>query len=177
MMKKIVKLALAMLAMSATHSAFAAPDATLYFNGNILAASCTVDPDSVTRTITLDPAVVTSFPSVGTTQNPKAFDLHLTNCTNGVHVTMAVSGTSDTVASVLKNTTGSATQVGIQLLLASASGGTTGNAITLNSGSIDMGTVGATNALTIPMVAQYYRLGTMTAGTVGSTATVNFTYN
>jgi major type 1 subunit fimbrin (pilin) len=177
MMKKIVKIFLALLATAAADSAFAVPDATLYFNGNILAASCTVDPGSVTQTITLDSALVTSFAAVGSTQNPKAFNLQLTNCTNGAHVTMTVSGTSDTVASVLKNTSGSATQVGIQLLLASAAGGTTGTAITLNSGSIDMGTVGATNALTIPMVAQYYRLGAMTAGTVGSTATVNFTYN
>jgi major type 1 subunit fimbrin (pilin) len=31
--------------------------------------------------------------------------------------------------------------------------------------------------MTIPMAAQFYRIGTMTAGTVTSTATVDFTYN
>jgi major type 1 subunit fimbrin (pilin) len=173
-MKKLNLLIAGCLASMTSVGAFAA-DATLNFNGNILAASCTVDTDSVTQTITLDSALVSDFPAVNSIKYPAAFKLNLKDCTNGAHVTMTVTGTSDTVASVLKNT-GTATQVGVQLLLASAVGSTTGTAIALNAAQ-DMGTVDATSAMTIPMVAQYYRLGAMTAGTVSSTATVNFTYN
>jgi major type 1 subunit fimbrin (pilin) len=173
-MKTIQIFAAACLVSATAGSAFAA-DATLNFNGNILAAACTVDSSSANQTITLDPALVSDFPAVGATKNPAAFNLNLTNCTNGAHVMMTVTGTTDTVTSVLKNT-GSATQVGVQLLSASSAGSTTGTAITINNAR-DMGVVDATNAMTIPMVAQYYRIGTMTAGTVAATATVNFTYN
>ncbi|MBW8836678.1 MAG: type 1 fimbrial protein, partial [Burkholderia sp.] len=46
----------------------------------------------------------------------------------------------------------------------------------LNSTS-SLGTVDNTNTMTVPFVAQFYRLGTLTAGSVTTTATVNFTYN
>lgn len=92
---------------------------------------------------------------------------------------MTVNGTNDTVASVLKNSasgTGAATYVGIQLLKATNAGDTTGSAITLGTAQ-SIGTVDSTNKMSIPMVAQYYKLGTLTAGSVAASATVNFTYN
>jgi major type 1 subunit fimbrin (pilin) len=88
---------------------------------------------------------------------------------------MSVAGTIDTVASVLQNT-GTATQVGVQILKAASVGATTGTPVTLNSTS-SLGTVDNTNTMTVPFVAQFYRLGTLTAGSVTTTATVNFTYN
>jgi major type 1 subunit fimbrin (pilin) len=172
-MKKLELLIAGCLVSMMTGSAVAA-DAILTFSGNILAASCTVDSGS-SQEIPLDPALVSDFPAVGSTRNPKAFKLSVKDCTSGARVSMTVTGLSDTVSSVLKNT-GTAAQVGVQLLLASATGSTTGTPIVLNTAT-DMGSVDATNAMTIPMVAQYYRLGDMVAGTVVSSATVNFTYN
>ncbi|WP_250463569.1 fimbrial protein [Caballeronia sp. GAFFF2] len=162
------------IAVTATGSAFGA-DATLNFTGTIVPPSCTVDTASANQTINLGSANILDFPSVGSTMNPTAFSLKLTNCTPGTTVSMAVSGQPDTVPSVLKNT-GTATQTGVQLLQASSAGGTTGTVVTLGNTS-NRGQVDATNAMTIPMVAQFYRLGTMTAGTVTTSATVNFTYN
>lgn len=134
-----------------------------------------MDSSTSNQTIDLQSANAGDFAAVGATKNATAFSLKLTNCSPSAKVSMTVTGTSDTVASVLKNT-GTATQVGVQLLLASSVGATTGTPLTLNS-ALSLGTVDATNAMTIPMVAQFYRIGTLTAGTVTSAATVDFTYN
>ncbi|SAL01165.1 fimbrial protein [Caballeronia calidae] len=162
------------LVATAAGSAFAvAPDAYLYFEGDILPASCTVDTTTANQTIQLGSVTVSNF--TGTTSNPAAFNLKLTNCSAGAKVSMTITGTMDTVASVLKNT-GAAQQVGVQLLTASSVGATTGTPFTLNSAT-NMGTVDASNSMTIPMVAQFYKLGALTAGSVNASATVAFTYN
>lgn len=151
------------------------PDATISFSGTFIQPTCTVDSSTVNQTIALDTAQVTSFTSVGSVANPKAFNMLLDNCAPNTQVTMTVTGTMDTATSVLKNT-GTAAQVGVQILQAGSVGATTGTPVVLNS-AINLGTVDATNSMTIPFVAQYYGLGTVTPGTVSATATVNFTYN
>jgi major type 1 subunit fimbrin (pilin) len=171
---RIAMLLAALLVASQAAPAFAA-DAMLNFSGTILPPSCTVDSSSANQTITLDTTPVQNFAAVGSTASPAAISLSLINCTAGANVTITVSGTMDTVASVLKNT-GTATQVGVQILKATSVGATTGTPITLNS-AVNIGVVGSTNSMTVPLVAQYYRLGALTAGTVATTATVNFTYN
>ncbi|WP_250473666.1 fimbrial protein [Caballeronia sp. GAFFF1] len=168
------KAGLVVLGLTSAASAFAA-DATLTFTGTILLPTCTVDPTSVSQTIPLGTARTTDFAAVGDTRNPTPFNLKLNNCAANTNVSMTVNGTSDTVQSVLKNT-GTAAQVGVELLKAANSGDTTGSPIALNT-SATLGTVDATNAMTIPMVARFYRLGTMTGGTVSASATVNFAYN
>ncbi|MDR5838486.1 fimbrial protein [Caballeronia sp. LZ034LL] len=150
-----------------------AADATLNFTGKIILPTCTVNAAYVNQTIDLGTVKITDF--TGTTQNPTAFQINLESCVAGTNVAMTVNGTSDTVTSVLKNT-GDAGKVGVQLLKASKVGDTTGTAITLGS-AMTLGLVDATNKMTIPMVAQFYKLGALTAGTVAATATVNFTYN
>ncbi len=175
--QRIVALFLATLATFAAMDArpvFAA-DANLNFSGSFWQPSCDVDSSTASQTINLGSAPIVNFASVGSTSNPTPFNLSLSNCLAGTNVTMSVSGTMDTVASVLKNT-GTATQVGVQILQASSVGATTGTPVTLNS-AVSLGTVGSTNAMTIPFVAQFYRLGALTAGTVAATATINFTYN
>ncbi|NLP61777.1 type 1 fimbrial protein [Paraburkholderia sacchari] len=164
---------LALLAATAAGPVFAA-DATLTFTGTINPPSCTVDTSTANQTIALGTASIVDFGAVGSISNAQGFNLNLTNCDAGAKVTMTVSGTASSVASVLQNT-GTATQVGVQLLKAASVGATTGTPITLN-GALVLGAVGGAS-LTIPMVAQFYRLGTMTAGSVAATATVNFTYN
>ncbi|MDR5856696.1 fimbrial protein [Caballeronia sp. LZ062] len=169
-----MKTALVAVGLATASSAFAA-DATLTFTGTIILPTCTVDPSSVTQTIPLGTARTTDFAGVGDVKNATPFNLKLNNCAANTAVSMTINGTADTVQSVLKNT-GTATQVGVQLLKAVNVGDTSGSPITLNT-SATIGTVDATNALTIPMVAQFYRLGTMTGGTVSAAATVNFAYN
>ncbi|MFP6562601.1 fimbrial protein [Paraburkholderia sp. B3] len=157
-----------------TGSAFAA-DATLTFTGTFLTPSCTIDSASQNQTVPLGSAPISNFASVGSTSNPTAFNLNLTDCAPGTNVTMTVAGTMDTVQSVLQST-GTATGMGVQILLAGSVGATTGTPVTLNN-AVNLGVVGSTNAMTVPFVVQFYRLSTLTAGTVAATATVNFTYN
>lgn len=175
-MRKILMLlaASAVIAAMGAGSALAA-DANLNFTGLITQPSCTVDSSTANQTISLGSAPIMNFPAIGSTGNPTAFSLNLLNCSPGTAVTMSVAGTMDTVASVLQNT-GTATQVGVQILKAATVGATTGTPVTLNSTS-SLGTVDNTNTMTVPFVAQFYRLGTLTAGSVTTTATVNFTYN
>src|SRR3954466_4580695 len=106
-----IKAGVAILGLAGTASAFAA-DATLTFTGTIIMPTCTVDSTSVSQTIALDTAKTTDFPSVGSTSNAKPFNLKLVSCAANTKVSMTVSGTTDTVQSVLKNT-GTAAQVGV----------------------------------------------------------------
>jgi major type 1 subunit fimbrin (pilin) len=169
-----LKALLAIGTMLGASSAFSA-DATLTFTGNILLPTCSVDTTGTASNVPLATAKTTDFAAVGDTQNPVAFNVKLTNCAVNTNVKMTVSGTIDTVPSVLKST-GQAAQVGVQLLKATTSGDTTGTPLSLNT-AMAMGVVDASGTMTIPMVARYYRLGTMTGGTVLSTATVDFAYN
>ncbi len=156
------------------HEAFAG-DANLNFTGTIQLPSCDVDTSSANQTVNLGSALMMNFGSVGSTANPTAFNLNLVNCSAAANVTMTVAGTMDTVPSVLQNT-GTAREVGVQILQAGQVGATTGTPVTLNS-AINLGTVGGSGTMTIPFVAQFYRIGTLTAGSVVATATINFTYS
>jgi major type 1 subunit fimbrin (pilin) len=169
-----ILLLLALSALTNAAPAFAA-DANLNFTGMIMQPSCTVDSASTNQVVNLGSAPIMNFTSIGSTGNATPFNVNLISCAPGTVVTMTVAGTMDTVASVLQNT-GTATQVGVQILKAASAGATTGTPVTLNS-AIAMGTVDSTYSMSIPFVAQFYELGTLTAGTVSATATVNFTYN
>lgn len=172
-MKRLIG-GLAVLGLMSAGPAFAV-DATLNFTGTIILPTCTVDSGSVSQTIDLKTAKTTDFLSVNSTNNATPFSLLLKSCAVNTNVSMTIYGTVDTVQSVLKNT-GTASQVGVQLLKAVNVGDTTGTPFPLNT-QTTIGAVDATNTMTIPMVAQFYRLGTMTGGTVTATATVNFGYN
>jgi major type 1 subunit fimbrin (pilin) len=175
MNKSRLKVLLAIGTMLGANSAFSA-DATLTFTGNIILPTCTVDTTGTASNVPLAPAKTTDFAVVGDTQNPAAFNVKLINCVTNTNVTMTVSGTTDTLAGSVLKSTGTAEQVGVQLLKATKSGDTTGTPLTLNTAAAQ-GIVDGTGTMTIPMVARYYRLGTMTGGTVIASATVSFTYN
>jgi major type 1 subunit fimbrin (pilin) len=174
-----LQLLCAILAATLAGSAFAAPTfeagPTLTFTGTIQLPSCTVDSSTANQTVSLGSVPISSLTSVGTTANPTSFNVAVTNCSPGTNVTMTVTGTAATVASVLTST-GTAAQIGVQLLQAGSAGATTGTPIKLNS-AISLGAVDSSNSMTVPFVAQFYQLGTVTPGTVAATATVNFTYN
>ncbi len=165
----------AVMLITAGSAVAAPPDAMLYFTGEIIQSSCRVDSESVNRTIQLGTARTTDFDRVGSIRNPTAFNVKLANCMPGTRVTMTVSGQIDPNSGVLKNT-GSAAQVGVQLLLAKSQGDTTGGPIMINGG-MSLGSISTDGTMTIPMVAQFYRLGDMTSGSVSAIATVDFVYN
>ncbi|MDR5756520.1 fimbrial protein [Caballeronia sp. LZ035] len=155
-------------------AALASSQATFSFYGSILASSCFPNPATLPQVVTLATVPVADF--TGVTSGAKAFVIELSGCQPQTSLTMSVSGTTDTLPTVLKNLNGSA-RVGVQLLLASAPGVTTGTPIPINGDAVPLGTSGPTGTMIIPLVAQYYRLGALSAGTVGVTATVTFTYD
>ncbi|MDR5778896.1 fimbrial protein [Caballeronia sp. LZ065] len=156
-------------------AALASSQATFSFYGSILASSCFPNPATLPQVVTLATVPVADF--TGATSGAKAFVIELSGCQPETSLTMSVSGTTDTLPTVLKNLNGSAARVGVQLLLASGPGATTGTPIPINGDAVPLGTSGPTGTMIIPLVAQYYRLGGMSAGTVGVTATVTFTYD
>ncbi|MDR5833374.1 fimbrial protein [Caballeronia sp. LZ034LL] len=170
-----IRLMAAVSMMLCARAALAGSQATFSFYGSILAPSCVPDPATLPQVITLATVPVAEF--VATTSGAKAFVIELSGCQPQTPVSMSVSGTIDTFPTVLKNLNGSATQVGVQLLLASGPGATTGTPIPVNGDAVALGTSGPTGTMIIPLVAQYYRLGALSAGTVGVMATVTFTYN
>ena len=174
-MTNFKKLALGSLFTCAAVTAFSA-DANLNFTGTIYLPSCTVDSSTANQTIPLGTAKTTDFLAVNSTANPYAFNIKLISCSPGTVVTMTVSGNPVASYPSVLQSTGSASQVGVQLLKAASAGATTGVPLSLNTAAAQ-GTVDATNTMTIPLVAQFYRLGTMTAGSVVASATVNFVYN
>ncbi|WP_153488662.1 fimbrial protein [Burkholderia cepacia] len=151
-----------------------AVDAYMNFTGTVWAPSCTIDSSSTNQTVILASTLVGNFTSIGSTASAKAINVKL-DCLVGTTVTMTVSGAAATVPSVLKNT-GTAQQVGVQLLRATEVGGTTGTPIMLGS-PLNLGAVSSSGTMTVPLVAQYYRLGKLTPGSVAATATLSFTYN
>ncbi|SAL16258.1 fimbrial protein [Caballeronia peredens] len=171
-MNKISKLLLAVLVSTAAGSALA-DSALITYEGKIQDPTCTIKSDSASQTIDLKTASVSDFKSVGAVMNATAFNIQLIDCTPGITASMTVAGTSGSVPNVLRNT-GSAANLGVQLLLAANVNDTTGSPIVF--GNVISRSI-ATTTHTVPMVAQMYRTGNLGAGTVAATATVSFTYN
>lgn len=137
---------------------------------NFIPPMCTLLNTSLTVAL---PTINTSdLNSIGATAGRTPFSLDLQDCVLQTEVVMTMSGTTDGVASVLKNT-GTASGVGVQLL----NGGVNGMPLELNS-AIDMGNVGSNTTMRIPLAASYYQTGQNAgAGTVLAISTVTFTYN
>lgn len=171
---KTIKYITAALALVAAGSTFAA-DVTLNFSGTLILPTCSVTTGTANQTIPLGTARTTDFAAVGSTQNPAAFEIDLQSCTSGTNVTMTVSGTQVGANVGVLASTGSAAGVGVQLLTTATVGATTGTPLALNS-AISRGAISGTT-MTIPLAAQMYRTGTMSAGNIAAIATVNFTYN
>ncbi|HIE5945913.1 TPA: fimbrial protein [Burkholderia cepacia] len=172
-MRKLQSL-LVLLAMLVADPVFAV-DAHLNFTGTIWEPSCSVDSSSFMQTVTLASTSIGNFPSIGSTASPKAINVKL-NCSAGATVTMTVVGSPTTVPSVVHNDGGNAQQIGVQFLRATEVGGTTGTPITLSS-PINLGTVTRSGTMTVPLVAQYYRLGKLTPGSLIVYAVLYFNYS
>lgn len=136
-----------------------------------IAPSCKLSAGTANQVITLPRISASSLPTVGSTAGATRFGLNLENCVTQSIVTMNISGDATAVGSVLQNH-GSAQGIGVQLL----NGGPAGTPLPLNT-DVGMGNVGAATTMSIPLGVRYYRLGTVTPGTVDSVATVSFNYN
>nr|WP_311528363.1 spore coat protein U domain-containing protein [uncultured Ralstonia sp.] len=142
-----------------------------------ITGTCSISSGS-TLAFTLDPMDTGAFGSVGATGGQSAAQNIVLTCQAPPGVTMRMTGTgagSGAPDSVLANAAGTdaATGVGIQLLYHDGAGAPA-TVLRLNTDvALTRGTT-----VTIPVAARYYALvAKPTAGTVNSTATLNFTFN
>jgi major type 1 subunit fimbrin (pilin) len=148
---------------------------------NVVPPSCDITTDSANASVTLQPASVKAFTAIGTTANPKNFNINLVNCYKLPVISMTLSGNAnpDYAGAASKGvlaSTGGATGVGVQLL-----NNQTGTPVPIALGTpTGMGTVtgnGQSDSYAISLVAQYIKTtNAMTPGTVSASATFTLTY-
>ena len=136
------------------------------------AATCDLAAGDANRTISLDPVQVSAFNNAVTAG---AQDFELTaNCTDATNVTFSFSGAPAPGNDQLYANTGTAS--GVALRLYSRINGSPQN-IPANGSENTRTLVVSGNRAVLPLGAAYHKNGTVSQGTLVSTATVNITYN
>lgn len=153
------------------------PDRFLLTLGNSVrfvspVATCDLAVGDVDRTISLAPVQVSAFQDA-TTAGARDFEL-TANCSDAAEVTFRFSGTPAPGNDRVFANTGTAG--GVALWLYSRLNG--GTQDILPNGTENTRTVAVSgNRAVLPLGAAYHKNGTVTQGTLASTATVNITYN
>lgn len=176
MNKKVKTFVLSSLFISTTALADTASDGTVHITGTILQNACTVKTSSIE--VALKDQFASIFTAAGQTQSNKAFTIDLENCDSSIYdnIQTRFEGTQDSYdATVLANTAGDATGVGVQIL------DSTNTALALNDESAwstkSTLTSGQTE-ISMPFSAQFISTSsTVTAGSVDATATFYLQYN
>lgn len=176
-MKKLIPALIIGMGLSA--GAFAAPDGTITFNGALTATTCNITGNSQGKNFTVTlPTVSTSLlTAAALTTGVTPFSIALTGCSpasGNVH-TFFNTGTSTMADGNLKNMTGTAQNVEVQVMNGDLS------VIKLNmddASQNSLSTAIATDGTaTLNYAAQYYATAATTAGTVATTVTYNMSYN
>jgi major type 1 subunit fimbrin (pilin) len=169
-------LALATAAAALTPMISSASDGTITFAGEVKAVTCSIATPNLTVNL---PTVSTSALSLANaTAGATRFVIAITGCNGGLNNANAFfeSGPNvDSTTGRLKNATGSAANVDLQLLTAA------GTPIDLSKayGSQYTGQTGniATGVATLEYAVRYYATGVAAAGNVASTLTYSVVYN
>ncbi|MBK4785154.1 MAG: type 1 fimbrial protein [Pantoea sp. Pent] len=179
-MKKLTLLS-ALVAMAAVSGAQAASSGTITFNGELTASTCdvSVDGKGPSSTVVLPPLSTSGFQKAGETGGTTKFLMTLTNCKGTLQTASAFfeAGPSvDMTSGRLKNTTGSATNVQLQLLDGSSTTQApidVGNSNQMtNTQYVDI----SSGNTTLPYAVRYYATNAATAGTVVSNVTYSIQY-
>ncbi|EFE96266.1 MULTISPECIES: fimbrial protein [Serratia] len=179
-MKKLI-VAAAVVAAFAGVNAQAASTGTITFNGELTATTCDVIVDGQTAdaTIVLPTVSVNQLTTAGQTAGQTGFNMSLSNCEGTLKTASAFfeSGSSvDLVTGRLKNVSGTATNVGLQLRDASSASNAViqaGNSNqTSNTTYVDV----ASGSANLPYNVEYYADGKTTAGTVVSNVIYSIQY-
>ena len=133
-------------------------------------ATCDLAAGDVNRTITL-PAIQTSALRDAVYAGTHNFDL-TANCTNAANVTFRFTGTPASGNTALFANTGTAGGVGLWLSTRDRTATITPTAPN-NTRAVTV----SSNRAVLPLSVAYHRNGTVSQGTLVSTATVNITYN
>lgn len=181
-MKKLVLAASLVAVFGMTGMAQAASTGTISFEGELTATSCDVNVDGqgTDATIKLPTAGINQLTTAGQTAHRTGFNMALTNCAGTLKTVSAffeAGPTVDLVSGLLKNSSGTATNVSLQLLDASSP---TYAAIKAGSGNQASDTTyvayDASGNANLPYAVQYYAEGATTAGTVKSSVVYSLQY-
>ncbi len=186
-MRKVTVLsaALAALLSAVSVNAMAASTGTITFNGKLTDTTCNVNIEGqgADATVTLPTVSVSELTAAGNTTGRTAFRMALSGCTIGtvgqqstVSAFFQPGDTVDLSTGRLKNVSGDATNVDLELLDASNSYAVinVGNTAQVNDMAyVDIATDGTA---TLPYAVEYYANGKTTAGTVTSSVVYNLQY-
>ena len=180
-MKKIVLFTAMAAALGATTVAKAASTGTITFNGELTANTCDVkvDGQNADATVVLPTIGVNQLDAATKTAGETGFVLSLTNCSGTLTTASAFiqAGSSvDSVTGRLKNMSGTATNVSLQLLDASSPSRAViqaGNQNQVTGTTYKDVSSGSAN---LPYAVRYYADGATTAGTVVSNVVYSLQY-
>ena len=169
-----------LVATAAAPFAMAASDGTINFTGEVKDATCTVTVNGVVSpavsAVKLPTVSVGNLATVNATAGRTGFNIELSNCSSGAKTASAFfePGASVESSGLLKNVSGDATKVSLQLL----DGG--GAAIKAGDTSQTLATgtaITAAGITTLPYSVQYIATGTgIKPGTVISSVTYSINY-
>ncbi|RWR00938.1 fimbrial protein [[Pantoea] beijingensis] len=179
-MKKLI-VAAAVVAAFAGVNAQAASTGTITFNGELTATTCDVivDGQAADATIVLPTVGINQLTAAGQTAGQTGFNMALSNCEGTLKTASAFfeAGSSvDLVTGRLKNVSGSATNVSLQL----RDGSNASNEVikagnsnqTKNTTYVDV----SSGSANLPYHVEYYANGKTTAGTVVSNVIYSVQY-
>ncbi|ERK13393.1 putative fimbrial protein [Serratia fonticola AU-P3(3)] len=180
-MKKLAIAASLIAVFGTVGLAQAASTGTITFNGELTANTCdvVVDGQSADATVILPTVGTNQLQNAARTAGDTGFVMSLSNCSGTLETASAFfqAGSSvDTVTGRLFNTTGTATNVSLQLLDASS----TTQAV-IKAGSQEQTTAMTykdvtSGSTTLPYIVRYYAEAATTAGTVVSNVVYSIQY-
>lgn len=173
--------ALAVLVAATVSSAALASDGKIDFNGELKAETCKVAVNGASgangTTVTLPTISTASLATAGQVAGQTGFNIELSDCSAAIKTAAAFfesGGSVDPASGNLKNVSGSATKV--QLQLVDATNGQTimaGNTSQVTSTSrVDV----ANTSAILPYAVQYFAQAATTPGTVVSSVTYSINY-
>jgi minor fimbrial subunit len=170
-MKKSVKLGYCGLALLFAHNmmANAADTSTVNITGNVIASPCVVDSYNSNITINLGDIQAASLATAGTGSNWQSFTIILKNCpVSTTKVNAVFSGTPDTGDATRYKSTGTATNLSVELT----------NDTGTNLGNTKGTTVNVvSNTATFSLKTRAYSKGSVMPGTINASVVASFTYN
>lgn len=175
-MKKIAISTLSALAvLAALNTNALASDGTITFNGEIASQTCSIASGGDNLTVTLPTVSAVGLNSAGATAGNIGFAIALTDCDTSVNSVYAnfEAGTNVDADGRL-TTTGSATNVAVQLLDSASTPIVVGSDQQQDSAST--ATIDSSGNATLNYSAQYYATGAATAGSVSTSVTYSLVY-
>jgi type 1 fimbria pilin len=122
-------------------------------------------------TVVMPTVSMSSLNTTGATTGTTPFSLNITGCPVGTQLAISFSGTLSGSSTTVLQSTGTATNVGVQMLNSAMTAvdmtGTQTNSL---------GTVTSSGSMTVPYYARYYATGQAGAGSVAATATFTLSY-